>query len=288
VGRTERNSLIETIEKLRGSRVIAYVLGDRQPVITQIGDDAVRPIHDHLRSLGRIPRLDLFIYSRGGAIDVPWRLATALRHAADEWNILVPFRANSAATLLALGADEILLGRQGELGPIDPIMNITRPGPTGPMQDNISVEDVMAYAAFVRERSGLTDQSALTMALTKLVDRLDAVALGNAYRNHSHIRYVARHMLLSRSKERAGPEQVIDAIIETLAERVYAHGHAIGISEAHDMGLHVVEAPQELDEAMWSLLNEYESDLKILEPIDPADVLGDSDRFTEDVTTRIL
>jgi hypothetical protein len=146
----------------------------------------------------------------------------------------------------------------------------------------------MAYAAFVRERSGLTDQSALTMALTKLVDRLDAVALGNAYRNHSHIRYVARHMLLSRSKERAGPEQVIDAIIETLAERVYAHGHAIGISEAHDMGLHVVEAPQELDEAMWSLLNEYESDLKILEPIDPADVLSDSDRFTEDVTTGCI
>jgi hypothetical protein len=48
--------------------------------------------------MGHVARLDVFIYSRGGAIDVPWRIATALRTAADEWNILIPFRANSAAT----------------------------------------------------------------------------------------------------------------------------------------------------------------------------------------------
>jgi ClpP class serine protease len=72
-------------------------------------------MHDHVRALGHVDKLDVFIYSRGGAIDVPWRLATALRGTADEWNVLVPFRANSAATLLALGADEIVLGRQGEL-----------------------------------------------------------------------------------------------------------------------------------------------------------------------------
>jgi len=39
---------------------------------------------------------------------------------------LVPFRANSSATLLALGADTIILGQQGELGPIDPSMTLSR------------------------------------------------------------------------------------------------------------------------------------------------------------------
>jgi ClpP class serine protease len=166
MSRAERSRIIGEIEKLRSSRVLSYVTGDRPPTPAQIGDDAVRPIYEQLRKMGHVPRLDVFLYSRGGAIDVPWRIATALRTASDEWNILIPFRANSAATLLALGADEIVLGRQGELGPIDPIMSIQRvaPGPGGgqgtPVQDNVNVEDVMAYVKFTRERAGLSDQQA--------------------------------------------------------------------------------------------------------------------------------
>lgn len=121
-----RNELLAAIAADRDSHVIAYVTGDRPPAQAAIGDDAVRPIYDHLRALGHVERLDIFIYSRGGAIDVPWRLATAFRQVSDEWSILIPFRANSSATLLALGADSIILGRQGELGPIDPSMTLSR------------------------------------------------------------------------------------------------------------------------------------------------------------------
>jgi ClpP class serine protease len=182
-----------------------------------IGDDAVRPLHAHLRAMGHVEKLDLFIYSRGGAIDVPWRVVSALRQMSDEWNILIPFRANSAATLLALGADEIVMGMQGELGPIDPIMSVSRmiPQPGGGhglAQDNISVEDVIAYTKFVQERAGLADQPALSAALGKLTDRVDAVALGSVYRTHLHIRDVARRMLTSRKNPPT--EEVIGAIVE--------------------------------------------------------------------------
>src|SRR6266511_4405787 len=147
MSREDRKSLIEQIEQLRGSRVLTYVTGDRAPAAAQIGDDAVRPMYSHLREIGQVDKLDLLIYSRGGAIDVPWRIVTALRQTSDEWSILVPFRANSAATLIALGADSIVLGRQGELGPIDPIMTIQRmaPQPGGgevPVQEQMSVEDI--------------------------------------------------------------------------------------------------------------------------------------------------
>src|SRR5690242_8684606 len=157
--RAKRKALIEQIEALRGSRVLCYVTGDRAPTPGQIGDDAVRQMYEHLREIGLVDKLDLFLYSRGGAIDVPWRIVTALRASAKDWYALIPFRANSAATLLALGADEIVLGRFGELGPIDPIMTIQRlmPGPGGPgtvVQDSVSVEDVMAYLKFIQERAG--------------------------------------------------------------------------------------------------------------------------------------
>lgn len=291
MARSERKALMEEIEGIRKSRVLAYVTGDRQPAQAQIGDDAVRPMYEHLRALAHVPRLDLFVYSRGGAIDVPWRLVTALRQVSDEWNILIPFRANSAATLLALGADSIVLGPQGELGPIDPIMNIQRmvpqPGGQGTLiQDNVNVEDVMAYVRFVKERAGLSDQEALSVGLSRLAERLDAVSLGNAYRTHSHIRDVARRLLLAR-KEPAS-EQTVAVIVETLAEKVYVHGHAIGFREAEELGLPVVKAESALDLAMWSLLTDFEAEMKLLEPLDPIDAISSRDTYQEQGTIAAI
>lgn len=291
MARDRRKALIEEIQRLRGSRVVVYVTSDRAPTPAQIGDDVVRPLYDHLRAIGRAPKLDFFIYSRGGAIDVPWRINTALRVASDEWCALIPFRANSAATLLALGADEIVLGKNGELGPIDPTMTVNRmvrgPGQPTMIQDSISVEDVMAYVRFVRERGGLSDQASLAAGIGKLVDRIDALTLGNLYRTHSHIRDVARRMLLSRKKNNTN-EQTIGTIVETLAERVYAHGHAIGLITAREIGLPVTEAPKDVDEAMWNLLKEYEADLKLLDPIDPFVAIAGKTTHSEPGTIAVL
>jgi hypothetical protein len=290
MSKESRRALIAKIEQARDSKVLAYVTSDRQPVGGQVGDDAVRPMYEQLRALGKVPRLDVFLYSRGGAIDVPWRLVTAFRQWAEEWNILIPFRANSAATLTALGADSIVLGVHGELGPIDPIMNIRRfvgaPGQGGMLQEQVNVEDIMAYMRFTQERGGLSDQAALTASLTKLTDKIDAVALGNAYRTHSHIRDVARRVLLSR-KEPAS-EQTLKQIVELLAERVYAHGHAIGIRAAEEIGLPAKQADPKLDGLLWDLFLEYEHDLKINVPLDAAVVLANSDVYSEEAVVAII
>jgi hypothetical protein len=144
----------------------------------------------------------------------------------------------------------------------------------------------MAYVKFTRDRAGLSDQQALVTGLSKLTDRLDAVALGSAYRTHSHIRDVARRMLLSRSKPAS--EQDMATIIETLAERVYAHGHAIGLRDAEQIGLPATGADDALDDAMWRLLNVYEDDLKLLEPIDPAVATAGQDLYTEQSVISVV
>ena len=292
MARAERKAIIQQLQTVRNSKLIAYVTGDRQPTPAQIGDDVLRPLYDHVRQIGHVERLDLFIYSRGGAIDVPWRIVNALRRASDQWHVLVPFRANSAATLIALGADEIIMGPQGELGPIDPIMTLPRffgtPGGSQPsaVQENVSVEDVMAYVRFVHDRVGLSDQRALTHGLKKLTDRLDAVHLGNVYRTHSHIRDVARRILLSQKKPPT--DQTLAKIIETLAERVYAHGHAIEVADAIAIGLSAREATGEEDRLMWDLLTAYETDMKLRQPIDPAAKTVTSDFFAESATIAIV
>jgi len=281
-GRDDRKKLIAELEKLRGSRLLTYITGDRMPVPAQIGDDAVRPLYEQLRGLGQTEKLDLFIYSRGGAIDVPWRMVTALRGAATEWTALIPFRANSAATLLALGAEKIVMGRNGELGPIDPSLQVSK----GVEQTQVSVEDVMAYVKFAKERGGLSDQAALAASLGKLADRVDPLVLGNIYRTYSHIRDVARRVLITR--KRVDSAQIVSNIVETLAERVYAHGHAIGLLDAKELGLPAEAADAAQDALMWQLLGEYEKELKLLEPLDPVTALANSDKYSEPATIALI
>lgn len=278
-----RKQELEALEQLRENPVIAYVTGDRNLISGRISEDAVRPLFDILRAIGPVETLDLFIYSRGGALEVPWRIASALREYAKKWNILIPYRANSAATLLALGADGIVFGRHGELGPIDPTIDMKNipgiPGST-PLQDSISVEDVMAYLRFIKEEVGLTDQGALSQGLSRLIQRLDAVGLGNVYRTRSHIRDVASRML--RSQQDPPSERIMDTISETLATRVYAHGHAIGFAEAKDIGLPVVKPPEGVEIAMWNLLTKYEEDLQLRKQADPAEMLGENENHMEE------
>jgi hypothetical protein len=156
------------------------------------------------------------------------------------------------------------LGRKGELGPIDPIMNLTDPaGNEAP----INVEDIMAYLEFIRKRAGLSDQASLTAALAALAEKVPPVALGGIHRAHSHIRAVAQKMLSSHAKPMEDQRQ--NAVIETLAERTYAHGHAIGRREARDIGLPIAQHDQEVERLMWDLYRQYEDVMKLNEPIEP-------------------
>ncbi len=260
-----RQDLIKQIEEIRGSRVLTYVTGDRQGTPGHIGEDAVRHVVEHLRQFGHIEELDLFLYSRGGGMDVPWHLVSAFRNVSDKWSVIVPFRAHSAATMIALGADEIVMGPYACLGPIDPSLA------SYAHDYSVSVEDVMAYIDFIRERAGLSDQKALTDGLANLMNRVDAVTLGSVYRTHSHIRDVAQKIINSR--EEPPKTEIQEAIIGALAEKVYAHGHAISAEEAVLIGLPVQSPSPKLEKLMWKLLSAYESHMRMLEPWHPQDVL---------------
>ena len=134
--------LIGQIQKLRKSKVIVYITGDGQPVGSMIAEDAVRPLYEHLLSIGKNAKIDLLLYSRGGDVSVPWRIVSMFREFCDEFSLLVPYKAHSAATLISLGADKIIMGKKAELSPIDPTLRKATAGEiTGPPQE-ISVEDV--------------------------------------------------------------------------------------------------------------------------------------------------
>jgi membrane-bound ClpP family serine protease len=63
----------------------------------------------------------LFILSRGGEGEPAYQISKLCKSFAHEkFIVVVPRHAKSAATLIAIGADEIHMGPLGQLGPIDP------------------------------------------------------------------------------------------------------------------------------------------------------------------------
>jgi len=260
--------LIEKLEKERGSKVIVYFTGDRFPIFSRIAEDAVRPLYEHLLKLefpAKKKIIDLFLYSRGGNVSIPWRVTTMIREFCEEFNVLVPYKAQSAATLLSLGSDNIIMGKKAELGPIDPSLEKGTIGNGTLSLQEISVEDVNSYILFIKEKANINDQIALAQMIKPLVDQITPLTLGSINRQNSHIRLVARKLLTSR-KEKID-EGKINIIIETLTEKMYSHGHGIGRKEARDIGLPIIIPEEKIETIIWTLYLEYEKYLNLDNPI---------------------
>lgn len=275
MGRENRIGLINKIQELRGSNVLVYFTGDRQPIGSRIAEDAVRPLYKHLLGLAEFARerqkIDLFLYSRGGDVSVPWRIVTMIREFCEEFCVLIPYKAHSAATMISLGADRIVMGKKAELSPIDPTLVRAIIGEATVPPPEISVEDVSSYISFMRERANISDQAALAQVVSQLASHLTPLTLGSVNRQYSHIRLVARKLLTSR-KEKI-EEGRIGTIIDALTEKMYSHGHAIGRREATELGLPVDKPDDNLEAFIWSLYQEYETLLQLNEPIDPEELL---------------
>lgn len=71
--------------------------------------------------------LDLILTSPGGSAEAADSIMGYLRTRFDHIRAVVPVAAKSAATMMALACDEIVMGEHSELGPIDPQFTIATP-----------------------------------------------------------------------------------------------------------------------------------------------------------------
>lgn len=290
MGFEQRRTAIERVEELRQSRVLTYVLSDREshPRVPgfslQLSGEPQLLLFDQLEAIGKVPRLDLFLYTRGGNTDSVWPLVSLLREYCDELNVLVAFRAHSAGTLVCLGADTVVMTRLAELSPVDP----TTGNQFNPVdQQNsgnrlgISVEDVSAYFNLAKTTAKNfdreLDQDHVVQVFDKLASEVHPLALGNVQRVYLQIRRLAKSLLeLHRDSELDGRQ--IDAVVEGLTEKFYSHVHFISRTEALQFQLEgwVVAPPRDEEEAILALFETYASDLALRERFNLADKIGDA------------
>ncbi len=200
----DRKKLIDELQKKRNSFILTYFnLTDRANApLFLIGDDAIRPMHQLLERIGHRDNIDLFVYTRGGSMMAAYNIVKLLREYASKFNVIVPFRAHSAGTQVALGADTIVMSKIAQLSPVDPstanlfnpLLNPNANPADGRNRKTISVEDVQAYLSLAKERVGLVSERDSLEVFKELTRYYEPLALGNVNRVYMETRRVAREV----------------------------------------------------------------------------------------------
>ena len=282
MSREQRIKLIKEIEEARQSRVLCYLTGDRRGRETRIGSDVFSFLYEHLVQIGPVENIDLFLYSTGGATMAGFGIVNLIREFCKKLSVLIPFKAHSAATLIALGADEIVMTRLGQLSPVDPsVTSPLNPSMRGPQDSRtlipVSVEDVIGYLDLAKKEVKLEDEAHLAQVFQQLSAKVHPLALGSVYRAREQIGMLARN-LLSLHIDIQREEEKIERIISILTKERYSHDYIIGRREAKDViGLRVIDVPSSIEEKMSSLYSLYESAMELNTPFSHEAFLGKTD-----------
>ena len=264
---SNRKVLFEKISEKRKRPLISYVTSIRPNMGGAMAGDVIIPI---IEQIERIPEsekeVDFLIISNGGDPIVALRIMSLLRERFDKISVLLPYVAYSAATILSLGADEIIMHPYSNLGPVDPQLTVSHNNESG-VRENLQFgyEDLRNYVDFIKTDVGITDQQHLVSAVQPLLKEVGPLPIGSAKRSEQLSLALSEKLLswhiddISKAK----------SIAKALNSSYYHHGYAVGRKEAHEIGLPITEPDKELACLLWNTWNDYCAEMKCNQLFDP-------------------
>jgi ClpP class serine protease len=220
-----REQAIRAIEKSHGTRVITMI--HRQERRSLFGfsvsrhidlEDAQTIIAAIKETPDTVP-IDLILHTPGGLVLAAMQIARAVEAHPAKVTVYVPVYAMSGGTLVALAADEIVLGEFSVLGPIDPQILGLPAASIVKARDSKPVADVMDLTLVLADVSEKALQQVKRGAVEILTPRLDQASA--------------------------------EAIADKLAGGHWTHDYALTASEAKSLGLPVkVGMPTDVLELM--------------------------------------
>lgn len=234
-----RIALYQDVERLRKRPLIVYATSQRQGASGSMAKDVIPEFCDQVLNLPpKTHGVDLLVVSSGGDPMVAWRIISILREKVGNIAVLVPNMAYSAATLLAMGADEIIMHPFGNLGPIDPQITVNRKRPDGQNEQlHFSSEDMDALIDFAREKAHLSDQPQMAEAFRMICSEAGALSTGFALRSSRLMQKLGVKLLQTRQKAKKKDDRKAREIVDRLNKQFFTHGYALGRREAREIGL---------------------------------------------------
>lgn len=278
MGIENRLKLYSEIEEIRGNPLVSYITSTRHKAEGAMASDAIPAILDQLLDIpSDKTAVDLFLVSQGGDPTVAWRIMSLFRDKFEKVNVLIPQAAYSAATLLALGADEIVMHPCGNLGPVDPQLKIQKKieKDSAPQLIEFGSEDMEGFIDYARNKLGLSDQEQLRHAFELLSNETGPIAVGKAFRS-SKLSLTLGTKLLQMHMKDDNAEQKANVIAEKLNKEFFHHGYPVGRREAKEIGLKVIEPDQTLESKMWDVWLDVEEELQCRNPFNPMDIVSQS------------
>lgn len=261
---SERKKLIENIEKITKKPLLTYVTTIRQDLNVQMATDVIGEFIKQINLIDEKYReISLLIISNGGDPIVSYRIISLLRERFDKITVIIPYVAYSAATLLALGADEIIMHPYGNLGPIDPQININLSNG----QKVISYNDLVKYIEFIKETS--ESDEILKNAINKLTDEISPSVIGTVKRSYQLGLDLGEKLLSTHMNDK----EEIKRISKTLNTNFYNHGFPLGKKDSKNLGLNIINIDKELENLIWTLTEIYLKDLKFNVPFNPDEIV---------------
>ncbi len=241
-----RIEIYKTIEEYRKRPLVVYVTSTRTNVSGMMAGDAVRYLIDQVDAIQEGNAVDVLLHSAGGDALTAWKLMSVLRERFEKISVLVPFEAFSAATVFALGADEIVMHPHGSLGPIDPQITVRNKDGN---QKHFAYEDARAFLKFIREEANIGDPKSVGILVEQLTESADPLILGWAKRASDLATDVGERLLRTHMKDSDSVKP--RTIAENLNKNFFAHSDAVSRSRAKELELPIAESDPCLEKLMW-------------------------------------
>jgi len=228
-----RAQAIRTIERKRGSRVITMIHRQEKRSLfgfsmsSQIGLEDAQSIISAIKATPDETPIDIVLHTPGGLVIASMQIARAIEAHRAKVTVFVPIYAMSGGTLMALAADEIVMGEFSMLGPIDPqIMGI-------------SAASIIA----ARDAKPIEHVSDVALVLADVSDKATAQVKRGAVE------------IMTPRMERNKAE----ALADTLTSGQWTHDYALTPTEATDLGLPITVG---LPQSVLDLMTLYPSPVK--------------------------
>jgi Serine dehydrogenase proteinase len=243
---SKTQAAIAALSDRLGGPLIAYWNGSRGSVC----HNDVVALYDVLGRLGQHETIYLFLKSDGGSGQVSLRLVNLLRQHCQRLVALVPLECASAATMVAIGADRILMGSTAYLTAVDTSLNHAL-SPVDRHNDSVSVSlnELQRVIRLWREQNGAEAEN----AYKSLFQYVHPLVIGAVDRAESLSIMLCRDLLAHHIADEAQAER----IATTLNSKYPSHSYPILLDEAVKIGLQAERMPADVNAKLLELNSLY-------------------------------
>ncbi len=233
---------IKEIEKELDGPLITYWNGPNGSVC----QNDVVGFHELLKRVGKQEKIYLFVKSGGGTGAVSLRIVHLLRASTKRLIVLVPLECISAATMIALGADEIQMGPMAQLSAVDTsITHDLSPVDKDNRRVGVSQNELARIMNGWRHEKGVQTVHPYSV----LFQYVHPLVIGAVDRISSLSIRLCNDILAYHMKDKAKAQK----ISKRLNEDYPSHTYPITFQEAKRVGLNVTHLPARVNDLLIEL-----------------------------------